>query len=145
MKKKYIIGIIILALILAGTGIFIQLNSSSMSKNNGKVVVTKDFENTITGKHCVKKLCIESVDIQYLSKEKLGTLGFMLVNTDKKNPQPSGSFSFIPNSSTELTAYFDEIPAGEMVYVKINYADTNVIKMTDYKLKDLQTGTYEKI
>ena len=63
------------------------------------------------------------------------------INTDKNKKQESGSFTFTPNSSTELTAYYDEISAGESVDVKITFADKKVINMTDYKLTNLETGT----
>ena len=70
---------------------------------------------------------------------------FKLTNTDKNKKQESGSFTFTPNSSTELTAYYDEISAGESVDVKITFADKKVINMTDYKLTNLETGTNDKI
>ncbi len=146
MKKKYIIGIFVIAILLIGTGLIFHVsNPSASSKLKDNTKTNKDYFDNITGKHCIKKLCIESVEVSYIIEQKQGNLKFKLINTDKSKKQESGSFTFIPNSSTELTAYYDEIPAGESVNVKITFADKKVINMTDYKLTNLETGTYDKI
>ncbi len=146
MKKKYIIGIFVIAVLLIGTGLFFLLNNpSTSSKLKDNTKTNKDYFNDITGKHCIKNLCIESVEVSYIIKQKQGNLKFKLTNTDKSKTQESGSFTFTPNSSTELAAYYDEIPAGESVNVKITFTDKKVINMTDYKLTNLETGTYDKI
>jgi uncharacterized protein YpmS len=144
-KQKYLIVLIIIAILLLGTGLFLLVSNPSTKKLKDNTKSNKDYFDNITGKHCIKNLCIESVEVSYIIEQKQGNLKFKLTNTDKSKKQESGSFTFTPNSSTELIAYYDEIPAGESVDVKITFADKKVINMTDYKLSNLETGTYDKI
>ncbi len=144
-KQKYLIVLIIIAILLLGTGLFLLVSNPSTKKLKDNTKSNKDYFDNITGKHCIKNLCIESVEVSYIIEQKQGNLKFKLTNTDKGKKQESGSFTFTPNSSTELIAYYDEIPAGESVDVKITFADKKVINMTDYKLTNLETGTNNKI
>lgn len=146
MKKKYIIGIIIVAVIFIGIGVLTQVFSTKSKKNNNEpsIIDKRSFYDEITGRHCVDSLCIDTVSIEYLD-DNTGSLGFMLINTDVANVQVSGSLLFTPDSSSPLTVYFNELQPGSMQYVKVDFSDKNVTKMKDYVLSDLITDGNEEV
>lgn len=146
MKKKYIIGIIIVAVIFIGIGVLTQAFSTKSKKNNNEpsIIDKRSFYDEITGRHCVDSLCIDTVSIEYLD-DNTGSLGFMLINTDVANVQVSGSFLFTPDSSSPLTVYFNELQPGSMQYVKVDFSDKKVTKMKDYVLSDLITDGNEEV
>ncbi len=146
MKKKYIIGIIIVAVIFIGIGVLTQVFSTKSKKNNNEpsIIDKRSFYDEITGRHCVDSLCIDTVSIEYLD-DNTGSLGFMLINTDVANVQVSGSLLFTPDSSSPLTVYFNELQPGSMQYVKVDFSDKNVTKMKDYVLSDLIADGNEEV
>lgn len=146
MKKKYIIGIIIVAVILIGTGVLTQVFSTKGKKNNNEpsIIDKRSFYDEITGRHCVGSLCIDTVSIEYLD-DNTGSLGFVLINTDEVNAQIGGNFIFTPDSSSPLIVYFNELQPGDMQYVKVDFSDKNVTKMKDYTLSDLIVDGNEEV
>lgn len=135
MKKKYIILIVIFAVVLIGVGLFVQIKNN---KKSGKTsVLDKEvFEKKITKKHCIENLCMDTVTIKYYDDDT-GSLEFIITNTDENNNQVSGNFVLTPDSSTPLTIYFSEILAEDSLYVKVGFSDENVTKMKDYTLSNL--------
>ena len=97
-KQKYLIVLIIIAILLLGTGLFLLVSNPSTEKLKDNTKSNKDYFDNITGKHCIKNLCIESVEVSYIVEAKQGNLKFKLTNTDKSKKQESGSFTFTPNS-----------------------------------------------
>lgn len=138
MNKKYIIGIIIVAVILIGAGVFTQVFNNKGKKNNNEpsIIDKRLFYNEIAGRHCVDNLCIDKVSIEYLD-DKTGSLGFMLINTDETNVQIGGNFVITPDNSSPLIVYFNELQPGDMQYVKVDFSDKKVTEMKDYVLSDL--------
>lgn len=140
-KKRNIIGIVLLviAVVLIVIGIVMQIKGNNKANDKNK---NKDFidgvaySGEITGQHCLGTLCIDKLFVNYYD-DNTGDLGFMLVNTDEVNAQPSGHFVITPDNSTPLNVYFDEIQVGEMQYVKVSFSDKEVTKMKDYALSDL--------
>ena len=138
-KKRNIIGIVLLviAVVLIVMGIVMQNNGNNKTNDNDKDFIDGvAYSGEITGQHCLGTLCIDTLFVNYYD-DNTGDLGFMLVNTDEVNVQPSGHFVITPDNSTPLNVYFDEIQVGEMQYVKVSFSDKNVTKMKDYVLSDL--------
>lgn len=146
MKKKYIIGIIIVAVIFIGIGVLTQVFSTKSKKNNNEpsIIDKRSFYDEITGRHCVDNLCIDKVSIEYLD-DKTGNLGFVLINTDEVNVQIGGNFIITPDSSSPLIVYFNELQPGSMQYVKVDFSDKKVTKMKDYTLSDLIADGNEEV
>lgn len=146
MKKKYIICIITVAILLIGTSIFFQIMSGN---SNEKDDTSSDFPkpvftNEVTGRHCIEKLCIDTLSIEYLD-DNSGFLWFMLVNTDEVNVQMGGNFVLTPDTSTPLSVYFDEIQPHDSNYVKVDFSDKKVTEMKDYILSDLIANGNEEV
>ena len=138
-KKRNIIGIVLLviAVVLIVMGIVMQIKGNNKTNDNDKDFIDGvAYSGEITGQHCLGTLCIYTLFVNYYD-DNTGDLGFMLVNTDEVNVQPSGHFVITPDNSTPLNVYFDEIQVGEMQYVKVSFSDKKVTKMKDYALSDL--------
>ena len=145
MKKKYIIGIVIVAVIFITVGLFMQTKDNKKDNNNTPAAPNKQvFEGEVDGRHCLGSLCIDTVFIEYYD-DNSGNLGFMLINTDETNVQIGGNFVITPDNSSPLTAYFNEMQPGDMQYVKVDFFDKNITEMKDYVLSDLIADGNEEV
>ena len=79
MKQKYLIGLIIIAILLLGTGLLLCFNNSSTNKLKDNTKSNKDYFDNITGKHCIKNLCI----VRFIKKSFFSKIG-ETINSPKK-------------------------------------------------------------
>lgn len=141
--KKFMVLVIIISFLLILTGVYLNLKKTDSHKSMEKVQQTNVSE-ALKKKHCLKNLCIQSMNISY--QDKLGIISFILIN-QSNDVIPAGfiKLEFDHNKKFTYLSYHSEILPQETQKTEIQVSTDTILQMKDYEIKELTASELAEI
>lgn len=141
--KKIIVFVIVISFLLIIGG-FLNFKQSKNQRPVDKVKQTINTSKELKREHCLKTLCIQSMEISY--QNELGIISFILINKGSE-VLPAGfiKLEFDYNPEFSYISYHSEMLGNETQKTEIQVSKDNIIQMKDYEIKELTATELKEV